>query len=576
MSVPARIAPAHSQVVVPEQDTVASALVEGLHRLGVRRAFGVTGGAIAPLFEALGRSSIELLHFRHETGAAFAALEASLAAGEPTAVFATTGPGVMNALTGMMAARWEGGTVVLVSGGTSGPLRGKWACQESSSYTLPPGLYSPGPLFHHALMMEHPAELEEVLARLAAGFARPTGFVSHVGVPTSLLSTRIARSPSPPHLSSANPAPGPEVLQECVELLTSEPAVIWAGYGARHCATELLTLAERIGAPVMCSPRAKGLFPEDHPLYLGLTGLGGHSRVDAWFAAKKPANVLVLGTRLSEPTSYYQPELIPTGRFLHVDLDPEAFGAAYPQATTLGIQSEVGQFLRSLLAHIPETKRPVPSIPPAVEAPVPPARQDRVGAHALMQAIQKVVVDGSDAVVMTESGNAFAWGNNLLRFREPNRYRVSVLYGSMGHMTAGVVGTALARNGKAVAVVGDGSMLMNSEVSTAVRYGAKAVWIVMNDSSYGMVEHGMRALGLQAKETEIPATDFVQVARGMGADGVRVEQASELEDALTRAMAAEGPFVVDVLTDPGEAGPWIKRIQNLIMQGAAQAKEVKR
>jgi acetolactate synthase-1/2/3 large subunit len=191
-----------------------------------------------------------------------------------------------------------------------------------------------------------------------------------------------------------------------------------------------------------------------------------------------------------------------------------------------------------------------------------------VRAAALMQAIQRVIVDGSDAVVMTESGNAFAWGNHLLRFDEPGRYRVSVGFGSMGHFTAGVVGAALARGGKAVAVVGDGSMLMNGEVNTAVAAGARAVWVVLNDGGYGMVEHGMRALGFRPVQTEIPSVDFVALARSMGADGVRVEREVELDDALTAAMEAPGPFVVDVRVDPSEPGPWMKRIQALIAQGA--------
>jgi len=201
-------------------------------------------------------------------------------------------------------------------------------------------------------------------------------------------------------------------------------------------------------------------------------------------------------------------------------------------------------------------------------APVHVLDSGPVRPAVLMEVIQHVIVDGSDAVLMAESGNAFAWGNHYLRFEEPGRYRVSVGYGSMGHVAAGVVGTTLASGKKAVAIVGDGSMLMNNEVSTAVAYGAKAVWIVLNDACYGMVEHGMRAQGFRPTHTAIPRVDFVQYARSMGADGVRVERETELEGALVAAMNAKGPFVVDVQVDPSEPGPWMKRIQALIAQGA--------
>jgi acetolactate synthase-1/2/3 large subunit len=138
----------------------------------------------------------------------------------------------------------------------------------------------------------------------------------------------------------------------------------------------------------------------------------------------------------------------------------------------------------------------------------------------------------------------------------------------MGQATAGVLGAALARGKKAVALVGDGAMLMNSEISTAVQHGAPAVWIVLNDSRYGMIEHGMRAQGWSPLATAMPATCFATLARAMGADGIRVTDEAELASALRRALAAPGPFVVDVVIDPDERAPIGRRIQNLIDQGA--------
>ncbi len=111
-------------------------------------------------------------------------------------------------------------------------------------------------------------------------------------------------------------------------------------------------------------------------------------------------------------------------------------------------------------------------------------------------------------------------------------------------------------------------MLMNNEVSTAVQYRARAVWIVMNDAQYGMVEQGMRAQGYQPLETAIPRVDFVAMARACGANGARVRHEHELDAALEAAMVAEGPFVVDVRIDPSETAPWMRRIQNLIAQGS--------
>ena len=171
---------------VPEH-TVARALAEMLVDLGVREAFGLIGGGIAPFGAALQETAIGVRHFRHEAGAAFAATEASLATSRPVAVFLTTGPGITNALTGLLAARWDGARVLVVSAATSPSQRGRGAVQETSGYTLAiGGLFEPGAIFHFAAQIASADELEEVARRLAAGVQRPGGFVAHFSVPLSL------------------------------------------------------------------------------------------------------------------------------------------------------------------------------------------------------------------------------------------------------------------------------------------------------------------------------------------------------------------------------------------------------
>ena len=187
--------------------------------------------------------------------------------------------------------------------------------------------------------------------------------------------------------------------------------------------------------------------------------------------------------------------------------------------------------------------------------------------QVLMDAVQRQVVEGSEAIVLAESGNAFFWANHLLRFGAPGRYRVSTGFGSMGHAATGAVGAAIARGGKAVALVGDGAMLMLMEVSTAVQYGAQAVWVVLNDGLYAMCDQGMRAMGWEPFGTAIPATDFVAMVRAMGGDGIRVECEVDLDEALRRAMDATGPFVVDVQIDRSESAPSGRRNRNLMQQG---------
>jgi acetolactate synthase-1/2/3 large subunit len=547
-------------------------LVEDLVHIGVKTAFGLVGGAIAPFCEALARSSIRVLHTRHESGAAFAALEESLASGRPTVVFVTTGPGVTNALTGMIAARWEGAKVILVSGTTSPAQRGRWAFQETSAYTIASsGLYAAGSIFDYAVAVEDPVELDEVASRLAAGVSRRSGFVAHIGLPIGL-QTAPSRPRPRARISSMPPACDEEALEQSTALLSSGPFAIWVGFGARHASGPVRTLAERSGACVMCSPRGKGIFPEDHPLFVGVTGLAGHPSVFEALRMVAPRRTLVLGSRLGEFTSFWSPEFVPPEGFVHVDVDPQVFGAAYPQAPTLGIQADIGRFVSSLLERWPESlARSTGALagPPAKAMAATQGRAGCVRPSALMAAIQRVVIDGHDALVLTEAGNSFLLGTHHLRFRVPGRFRVSTGFGSMGHAVAGVLGAAHGSERKAVALVGDGAMLMQSEISTAVHYGIDAAWIVLNDARYGMIENGMRAQGFSPVETELPAADFVSIALGMGAEGVRVTNEWELDAALESAMASLGPFVVDVVVDRTEPAPPLWRAQSLCDQGAS-------
>ncbi len=575
---PSSPAPAQTQVRSPApsreakpQVTLVAALVEHLADLGAEQSFGVSGGAIALLFDALEESSLALHHFRHETGAGFAATEAYFVSRKPTVVFATTGPGMLNALTGLTAARWEGAKVILISGATSAAQRGRWATQETSSYTLPQdALYSKGPIFDYGVRIENAAEFPEMLRRLSLGLAKPGGFIAHVCLPMSLQSRRIDPQKSRHAVSMSAPAVSPEEIAAVARRLKRDRFAIWLGFGATEAAPLVRELVERSGVKVFCSPRAKGIVSENHPQFLGVTGLGGHEKVTEHMVQNKPEWMLVLGSRLGEATSFWDRDMEPGSGFIHVDIDPEVPGTAYPECETMAVVAEIKHFLEALLDYFPRKPTAIrPRRGRSWDEPIPMRQSGRspVRPQVLMDSIQRLIVQSTDAVVLAECGNSFAWCNHLLRFATPGRYRVSTLFGSMGHTAAGVVGAAMARGGKAVAVVGDGSMLMNSEVSTAAQYQTPAVWIVLNDAGYGMCRDGHGALGLTGEQVDFPEVDFVNMARAVGADGVRVDSEDLVDLALEQAMAAKGPFVVDVRIDAHETSPLLSRFESLIKQG---------
>lgn len=237
--------------------SVADAIVQMLENLGVSHAFGLMGGGMAHLWRALSNSSLQLLNFRHEGGASFAAVEAYFANGSPTIVFTTTGPGISNALTGLLAARDEGAKVILLSASTSASQRGRRAIQETSIETLPnAGIFTPGSPFNYATIVESAAQLPQIFRKLANGLAQPGGFVAHLSIPTDVQSSLVGDI-SWPQLNScwSGIRPSSEAIAKSVELLSSGPFAIWVGFGARDAAAEIRQLAEKTGAAVMCSPR---------------------------------------------------------------------------------------------------------------------------------------------------------------------------------------------------------------------------------------------------------------------------------------------------------------------------------
>jgi acetolactate synthase I/II/III large subunit len=521
--------------------TVSTVFAMGLRELGIEEVFTIVGGGVAPLADALQTCKLKIRHFRHEGGAAFAAHEASVASGRPVAVCVTTGPGIYNALTGLAAARADGGRVVLLSGATSPSMRGKGAVQETGPDTM------------------------------LSGFQRPEGFIAHLSFPLALQSA--AATPiSIPKTKIFAARPSQQAIQEIISALRGKRFGVWAGYGALESAKELKELVERTGCGVIATPRAKGVFSEYDVRYVGVSGAGAHPSVAKYMKEFAPELLLVLGSRLGEVSSFWSPAMIPSQGFIQVDRDESAFGAGYPGVATMGVCADIRLFLEDLLTQLPkdfgQQKAHTHTLPKAAQ--LTPRQEITVRTPFLLQEVQRGIIEESDAIVMAESGNSFAWANHALRFSVPGRYRTSAAFGSMGHFVTGVVGAALVK-GKAVVLAGDGAMLMNNELNTAVAYKAAAVWIVLNDARFGLTEHGMQALNLTPVETQIPMTDFVAFAKSQGAEGITVEREHELAHAIQLALQAKWPFVIDVRIDLRDFAPLLAtRIASLEKQRGKQ------
>jgi acetolactate synthase-1/2/3 large subunit len=541
--------------------TVAQHLAALLWNVGVREAYGICGREIVPVWSALLASrgtpyEIATRHARHENGAGFAAIGSWTQTDRPVAVFVTTGPGLTNVITSLETARATGAKLILLSPLTPAAERGRLGIQATgpAGYANP-DLYTAGRIFDIVAMIESPDQLRTLAGPLASGLAGEAGFCAHIAIPTSMQTEGAEAAPAVPRQRRRPPAPSQAVADEVAGLLADEPFAVWLGWGARHHADAVRRFLDVTGAPAICSPRGLGI-ADTHPAFVGVTGNGGRESLPDELASRDLRRTLVLGSALGEATSGWHPGLVPPEGLIHVDLDPGVFGSAYPHVPTLGIQADIGEFLGALLARSDRLERrhvPLRQPPPSRLA-LAGDRSGTVHPGALMAAIQRVVVQGTDMPVFADASSAMFWGARHLVFDRPCRWFVEGRFGSMGSAGAAVVGAASGRRGPAAAISGDGSMHMQDEINTAVHYGIHAIWIVLNDGGLGIVRSGMRANGWPLHDADYPATDFAAVARNKGADGVRVTAEGELDGALAAAIEAKGPFLVDVVIDPS-AGP---------------------
>jgi acetolactate synthase I/II/III large subunit len=541
----------------------ATTVVQTLSQLGVRQAFGICGREIVPLWAALLESAgtlheITAFHTRHESGAGYAAIGSWAQSGRPAAVFTTTGPGITNAITSLYTGRAASAKIVLLTPLTPSGNRGKLGIQDTSSQGYCDAeLYSEGRLFDVVTAVESPADLAAAAGRLASGFAGPGGFMAHIAIPTTL--QRMPGDGTPrievPMIRRPASAVAPSLADEIVDLLADAPFTVWVGWGARHHAPAIRRLLDLTGAPVMSTPRGLGI-ADRHAQFIGVTGNGGRSSVLDTFEGYAPARTLVLGTGMGQPTSGWSERLVPAKGFVHVDLDASVFGRAYPQASTLAVQADVGELLAALLARASRLVRRAPvALPKARRLKLVPATGGPVHPAILMDAIQRVVVEATSVPVLADAASAMFWAARHLVLPEPGRWVVENRFGAMGNAAAGVVGVAAARDASALAIVGDGAMHMQDEINTAAHYGIRAIWVVLNDSGMGIVRNGMKADGWGRHDADYPTTDFAAVAAAKGARGVRVTRAEDLDAALTQALEADGPFVVDVEIDPSAVAP---------------------
>jgi acetolactate synthase-1/2/3 large subunit len=540
----------------PSAPTAAAALLKTFAAHGVRVAFGIPGGAASPIFDALiDVPEIVFVATRHEAVAGFAASGYARATGLPALVLTTSGPGLTNAVTGMAAATLEELPVIFLAGEVASCAVARGALQDGS----PAGLDALGmvrSMTRWATTLQAPDAATPTAERawqLATG-ERP-GPV-YIGVPLDVGSR--PSTPPPRFVSSVRPpaALAPLVCQKAARLLrTARRPLLVLGNGARWASAEARALAERLSMPVVATGHAKGVFPETHPLYLGIVGVGQHPSV-AEYLANPPDVVCIVGSRLGDiATNGWRLSLAGTNETIQIDRDPLLVGRNAP--VTLGIVGDA----RSVLVELTEMLLAGVAPPTVRVSGCRSARAELAQSNSVPLKPQRVLADLSrafpEAIWCSDIGEHLTMALHYLRVDSPSSFHALMGFGAMGSGIGSAIGVKLARpKDTVIALCGDGGLAMHAgEILTCVDNGIGVIFAVFNDGRWNMIEQGFQAVyGRLPPSLPSHVADLAAVARGFGAEGMIVGHPEGLAVDRLRELAASGrPVVLDIRIDASES-----------------------
>jgi acetolactate synthase-1/2/3 large subunit len=534
-----------------------------LKRAGVDAIFGLPGGPVIPLFDALHDDpDIRTYLVRHEQGAGHMAEGYAKATGRVGVCTATSGPGATNLVTPIADAYMDSVPLLALTGQVGSTRVGTDAFQEADivGITLP--------IVKHSYLVKDAEELPRVMteALWVARSGRPGPVLVDVCVDQWARDVPDYDGPLPPAMPGYRPpdaAGHPRQLAAAARVLVgAERPMIYAGGGiiAGEAHEELTRLAELTGIPVTTTLMGLGGFPGSHPLYVGMPGM--HGIAASTFAFQASDAILAVGVRFDERVlSTVMSEWAPRAKIIHIDVDPAEIsknrgahiGIAGQAAPSLAALAEAYAALpaghdpaprRAWVAQIGEWKR---------EHPYHVDTEGAIQPQEVIQALFRLT--RGQAIVCTDVGQHQMWAAQHYAFDRPRRWITSGGLGTMGFGLPAAIGAQVAFPDELVIdVAGDGSFEMTlQELSTAQTYGLPVKVVILNNGYLGMVRQWQELFwqGRYAGTSFAPfQPDFARLAGAYGVAGHTVKDADDLEDALREALAHDGPALVDVHVNP--------------------------
>jgi acetolactate synthase-1/2/3 large subunit len=537
--------------------TVGAALAEALSRAGVKIAFTVPGESLLGLLEGLHEQHIRIITTRHEGAAAFMAEAVAQLTGRPTLVLAGRAPGAANLTIGLHAAQADSAPVIAIVGQVRREVKGREAFQEMDL------VRTFEPVVKWAAEAHEPGDVVSMADRAVATALKGRPGPVLLAVPEDLLDMEVPAGQSHGFRADHQAEPDPALVRKALRLLLgAERPLILAGAGVlRARSTDaLVKFVETVQVPVVSSWRRGDVFPNDNPLYLGMTGLGSPATVKA--RLEEADALLVLGSRLGEMTTYGYTIPGPDTRWIHVDAEPRTPGSG--NRPELVLASDVAAFLRlaqrllsgavleasSFEARKARNAADREAFEAAARVGEEPWEGPGIDPGKVVRSLAEMLPP--EAILTTDAGDFGTWAARGYRFRRPGTF-IGTTAGAMGYGLPAAIGAALARPGRlAVALAGDGGFAMTmADLETAVRERAHVLAIVFDNGRYGTIwRHQVRRGGAGGLATGLGAVDFAAVARACGALGITVSADEEFEPALREALEAGRPAVLHLTMDP--------------------------
>lgn len=532
--------------------TVADQLVEVLVQAGATHVFGLVGDSLNPLTDAIRRSGgaaaggLDWVHVHHEEAAAFAASAHAQLTGRLAVCAGSAGPGSTHLIQGVLDAHRSGAPVLVLASHIAATEIGTGFFQE----TRPEELFRQAS--HWCATLTSPEQMPR-MPRVAIQHAVGLRGAAVLVLPGDVLQAPVSGD-VPPTAYAAGPSPSTpaeDVLVELADRLnTADRVTIFAGIGCRDARAEVLALAGALNAPVGHTLRGKEFLGYENPYDVGMSGLLGYGA--AYEACQQADLLLLLGTDF--PYSAF----LPQARTVQVDLDPSRLGRRTPLEQA--VVGDVGATIRALLprlvrsddrgfldAMLHRTARNLEKVVAAYTSDV----QDLVPVHPeyLARVLDEEADD--DAVFTADTGMCATWTARYLTPNGRRRLLGSWVHGTMANALPQAIGASWSdRDRQVIALSGDGGLAMLlGELLTVRTHRLPVKVVVFNNSSLGMVRLEMMVAGVPPFETDHDDVDFAAIAGAMGFATWRVEQPSGLRAAVRAWLDADGPALLDVVTD---------------------------